>query len=164
MRRAKTSGLPPINESDWLQQVLDIAAIYGWRVAHFRPAQDGHGRWKTPVQGEGTGFPDLVLARPRISPAQATQVLYAELKSEDGQPTAEEHEWLETLQQAGGSAWLWRPSDLAEVASVLRGQPAVQNAQLRPSTRPTDASGAEKGLEVGVERGKSVQTKAPPSW
>ena len=37
--------------------------------------------------------------------------IFAELKSETGQPTPEQYEWLEALAEAGQEVYLWRPSD-----------------------------------------------------
>lgn len=44
------------------QQVLEAATMFGWRTAHFRPLLTKHG-WRTPVSGDGAGFPDFVLVK-----------------------------------------------------------------------------------------------------
>jgi hypothetical protein len=49
------------------------------------------------------GFPDLVLVRDRV--------IYAELKSEKGRLRPEQITWLERLDKAGATAYVWRPSD-----------------------------------------------------
>lgn len=64
-----------ISEKAWQSQVLDLARIFGWTVAHFRPAQTSKG-WRTPVAADGAGFPDLLLVRDRV--------LYVELKAAKG--------------------------------------------------------------------------------
>lgn len=97
-----------ISEADWQAQVIDLARIHGWIVAHFRPARTVDG-WRTPVSADGKGFPDLVLAR-------RPRVIFAELKSETGKVTAEQMLWLKELP----NACVWRPSDLDLVAEVLR--------------------------------------------
>ena len=51
-----------MTESELLSVVLETAALFGWRTAHFRPAMTTHG-WRTAVSGDGKGFPDLVLVR-----------------------------------------------------------------------------------------------------
>lgn len=43
-------------EIQWQAQVIELAHILGWTVAHFRPALTKHG-WRTPVQADGAGFP-----------------------------------------------------------------------------------------------------------
>jgi hypothetical protein len=54
--------LPTITEAEFLAQVLQLAKLCGWLTAHFRPAKTAHG-WRTAVQGDGAGWPDLVLLR-----------------------------------------------------------------------------------------------------
>ena len=98
-----------ISEKDFQQQIIDLAKLYGWRCAHFRPALTTHG-WRTPVSADGKGFPDLVLAHP------VRGILFAELKSERGGASPEQIEWIELL---GGE--IWKPSDLERIVEVLRG-------------------------------------------
>lgn len=57
------------------------------------------------------GFPDLVLCRERV--------IYAELKSADGEVTAEQHKWLTALSAAGQECYVWRPEDWAEIERIL---------------------------------------------
>jgi len=38
-----------INEKELQENILDIAKMFGWRRAHFRPARTKYG-WRTPVQ------------------------------------------------------------------------------------------------------------------
>ena len=61
-----------------------------------------------------SGFPDLVIAGPGGH-------LFAELKSEDGETTALQDWWAFVLIEAGARYYLWRPSDWAEIESVLFG-------------------------------------------
>jgi hypothetical protein len=63
-------------ERDFQTAVIDLAHLAGWTLAHFRPAQTRHG-WRTPVAGDGQGFPDLILTKgPRL--------VIAELKTQKG--------------------------------------------------------------------------------
>ena len=39
-----------MTEREFQQQVTDLAELYGWAWAHFRPAQPTKG-WRTPVSG-----------------------------------------------------------------------------------------------------------------
>jgi hypothetical protein len=41
------------------------------------------------------------------------------LKREKTKPTPDQVEWLDRLSRAGGECYLWRPSDLEEIAVVL---------------------------------------------
>lgn len=116
----------PLSERDFQSNVIELAQILGWRVAHFRPAQTKNGRWVTPMQGDA-GFPDLVLAK-------AGRVIFAELKSEKGKATDEQVEWLSELLGEGWignpgypyelgamshRVYVWRPVDLEEIAETL---------------------------------------------
>ena len=65
-----------MTEADLQQAVIECARTLGWMVAHFRPALRQSGRWSTPVQADGKGFPDLVLAR-------AGRVIFAEAQERD---------------------------------------------------------------------------------
>jgi VRR-NUC domain len=98
-------------EADFQAQLIDLAHLYGWRVAHFRPCQTGRG-WRTPVQGDGAGFPDLVLVG-------RGRVFVAELKRETAKATPEQLAWLTAFADAGVQAFVWRPSDFDEIAAEL---------------------------------------------
>lgn len=106
---------PNIKEEEFFEQVIHLAHIYHWRVAHFRPAMTKWG-WRTAVSADGAGFPDCVFVRDRI--------VFAELKSKEGQLTAEQHQWLEALAEAGQEVYLWRPDDMepngGEIVAVLK--------------------------------------------
>jgi len=92
--------MPPRNETELLEQTIELAMLRGWRVTHVRPARTDDG-WRTPYQGH-SGLPDLILAR-------RGQVLLAELKSNDrrAKPTPDQQAWLAA---AGGNGFLWRPT------------------------------------------------------
>lgn len=102
-----------MNEREWQSQVLDLARIFRWRVAHFRPAFSGRG-WRTPVAADGAGFPDLVLCRP-------PRLVFAELKRDGARPTPAQQDWLDELGRCVGvESYVWRPSDLEAVALALQ--------------------------------------------
>lgn len=100
-----------ISEAALLSHVLELAHMLGWKCAHFRAALTKHG-WRTPVQGDGKGWPDLVLVRDRV--------VVAELKSDTGRLTPEQQTWLDRFTAAGIEAFVWRPDDLQRIAEVLR--------------------------------------------
>lgn len=89
------------------QHVLAAAARLGLRTAHFRPARTANGGWRTPVQGDGKGFPDLVITGP-------AGVLFAELKSQTGRLSVDQQQWRDHLAAAGAWWRLWRPLDWLE--------------------------------------------------
>ena len=102
-----------LTEADFLAQVIDLAHLLGWRTAHFRPAWSGRG-WRTPVQGDGAGFPDLILVR-------RDRLIAAELKREVGGVVSEDQRlWLAAFDKAGLETAIWRPSDLTAIAEALR--------------------------------------------
>lgn len=98
-------------EAELLDGILRVARLYGWRSAHFRPARTAHG-WRTPVGGDGKGWPDLFLVRP-------PRLLVVELKSGTGRVEPDQRRWLEDLAACGVEAHVWRPQDLEEAARIL---------------------------------------------
>lgn len=102
-----------MSEDAWLTHVLALARHHGWRSAHFRPARTDRG-WRTPVSGDGKGFPDLVMVR-------GTTLICAELKAQRGRLTPEQEAWLVDLSHAQSvCAEVWRPGDRDEVLEALR--------------------------------------------
>jgi VRR-NUC domain len=110
---------PRLKEGEWQRQVIQLAQLHGWRVAHFRSVcvarQDGSTSWQTPVEADGEGFPDLLLCKPG-------KIIVAELKRDEGRVTPDQREWLRTFELAGVEAYTWRPRDWTEVQAVLGGQ------------------------------------------
>lgn len=103
-----------ITEDEFLGQVLDMAKLHGWRIIHFRPAKTAKG-YRTAVQGDGVGFPDLVATR------KATKHKFvAELKVGKNKVTAEQNEWLSAFEASGVPAFVWRETDWAEIEETLR--------------------------------------------
>jgi hypothetical protein len=102
-----------VTETELQSAVIECAQLLGWRVAHFRPALTAKG-WRTPVSGDGKGFPDLVLVK--------GDVLFVELKSDSGKQSPEQHEWARAIVKASGEFHLWRPRDWISgaVEAVLR--------------------------------------------
>jgi hypothetical protein len=102
-----------LTEAEFLNQVIELAHLTGWRVAHFRPALTARG-WRTPVQADGAGFPDLVMTR-------RERCIAAELKREvGGAISPEQVAWLAAFDAAGLETAIWRPSDFDRIAEALR--------------------------------------------
>ena len=89
----KTSQIK-MSESDLQAQIIDLAHLYGWRVAHFRPAQTKYG-WRTPVSADGKGFPDLCLVK-------GGKLIFWEVKSGVLLLSKEQAEWLDWLGPVDG--------------------------------------------------------------
>ncbi len=100
-------------EEAFLKQVLDLAKLLGWRSFHCRPARTAKG-WRTPVQGDGKGFPDLILLKER-------QIIAAELKVK-GSLTRDQMDWLGAWRSAGARGFVWRPEDWLSIQAVLEGK------------------------------------------
>ncbi len=115
-RRKKREPKPiKIREEEFQQQVIDMAHLYGWKIAHFRPGMNRRGQWQTAVSGDGAGFPDNFLVR------RATRhSLVAELKIPPNPLTEKQNEWLDDCEICGIPAYVWTPDDWAEIESVLK--------------------------------------------
>lgn len=126
-RRQGTSGLSlaqyhrklarDMTETQLQNHVIGWAHAQGWRIAHFRTAMTQRGTWRTPVQADAAGFPDLVLVG-------RGRVLFVELKSQVGVMSAPQKKWREALQEVGAEHYLWRPEEWLNgtIEAVLRGE------------------------------------------
>lgn len=99
-----------MTERELQTSVIQCARLFGWRVAHFRPAQTKRG-WRTPVEADGAGFPDLVLIRDG-------RLLFVELKSDTGKISGDQQAWLDALERVAAAdlfdhveVHVWRPAD-----------------------------------------------------
>jgi hypothetical protein len=94
-----------LRERDLSSIVVDLAKLGRWRRYHtFDSRRSTH------------GFPDWVLVRDG-------RLVFAELKSEDGQVRQDQREWLDALSEvAGAEVYVWRPSDYDEIVRVLTGK------------------------------------------
>ena len=116
----------PISEAEFSGQVYELAQQTGWRCHHGRPGRSAAGRWSTPIQGD-VGFPDWVMVR-------GDRLIFAELKTSNGQATPDQVEWLQALDRVEYvTAQLWRPHDLTEIATLLSHRPD-------PNTPPLGAA------------------------
>jgi hypothetical protein len=102
---AQTVLAEHMTEAALQSAVLDYARLTGWRAVHFRPAQNGRGQWRTPIEGD-PGFPDTVLVRPG-------RLVFTELKSARGVVEPDQRAWLVLLRTLGApvEAYLWKPVD-----------------------------------------------------
>jgi VRR-NUC domain len=105
----------PITEKDFLQQVIDLARLCGWKVYHTFDARRS-----------APGYPDLTL----VHPARGDFFL-AELKSATGRLSPAQATWLDALRRAGIECYLWRPSDFNAIVSRLSHEQAGEQARVR---------------------------------
>jgi hypothetical protein len=87
-----------VTGAELMDAIVDVAHLTGWRVAHFRPARTADG-WRTAVQYDGAGWPDLTLVRDRL--------VVVEVKGDRDRLRPEQHDWLESLAGAGVEAYVW---------------------------------------------------------
>ena len=107
-----------MKESEFQDAVVDVAHRFGWRVAHFRPAQTRNG-WRTAVAYDGQGFPDCVMVNP-----DRRLTLFVEFKSAVGKLSPAQVVWRNALLEAFGKTpdvryLLWRPGDADDIARTL---------------------------------------------
>jgi hypothetical protein len=121
-------GWRKLTEDQLLKATLDVAKLYGWHSFHVRPARTEKG-WRSPVQGDGKGFPDLVLAK-------RDRLIFAELKGVTGTLTREQWQWRDVL-EPHAPFYVWRPSawESGDIASILKSRAAV---------RPLDPPGGQE--------------------
>jgi hypothetical protein len=118
--KAKSKAAKPrLSEREFQAMVIRLARLAGWRVAHFRPAQTASG-WRTPVEADGSGWPDLVL----VPPARLVRrgAIFAELKVGKGRLTVAQEEWQKALRAAGLDAVVWRETMWGEIEDILTGR------------------------------------------
>jgi hypothetical protein len=113
MKRAPTA-LVDVLEDQWDAQLFRgknaVAVMLGWTSYHTLRSR-----------GSRAGYPDRTLVRDRI--------VFVELKREKTGPTDDQVEWLDRLAIAGGEVYLWRPSDLDEIAKVLSSRWTLEPAE-----------------------------------
>src|SRR5262245_65638992 len=94
-----------MTEAELQERAAAWLRVHGWLVYHARPARTDE-RWRTPVQYDGAGFPDLVAARRGV-------VLLIECKTELGRVSPRQREWI-----AAGGVILLRPRGLGALAGL----------------------------------------------
>jgi len=97
-----------VNEKLFQDQVLQIARMNGWKYSHHTVHQV-RGRYLS----DSPGTPDLTLMHPTRG------FILAELKSETGQPTKAQLEWIIGSLGHTVETYLWRPNDLERIAARL---------------------------------------------
>ena len=82
-----------MTEAQFMQQIIDLAHLYSWHIAHFRPAWSSNGtRCMTAVSADGAGWPDLVLVKGK-------RIIFWEVKSAKGKLSEAQWEWMARLKE-----------------------------------------------------------------
>jgi hypothetical protein len=109
-----------MNEREFTRAVTALAIENGWKVAHFsntlRVVRRKSGYATIPDRA-AIGFPDLVLVKDQ-------RIVFAELKSKRGVLTAEQADWLSTLETAGAEIYIWKehrdwPGNVEKVLAIV---------------------------------------------
>lgn len=108
-----------MGDKEFTATVLEQASLCGWKTAHFLATrsvrEDGSVYWRTAVQGDGAGFPDLELVRP-------PRLIKAELKTGKGRLEPDQRAWRDLYLAIGPPVeWYeWRPEDWVQIVEVLK--------------------------------------------
>ena len=101
-------------EADLQSEIVAHLQTLGYLAAHFRPAKTAQG-WRTPVEGDGAGFPDIIAVHPTRG-----RCVVLELKSEEGRIKEKQLEWLRALMNVQGvTVMVVRPSNWKDLRSLL---------------------------------------------
>ena len=110
--------LPTQSEKEFMQGVIELAHLLGWRHFHDNATNGPRHCWhcgrKSTQPRNIEGWPDLVLIR-------RPRVIWAELKREGEEPTDAQLGWLEELRACGQEVYIWRPSDHPAILKILQG-------------------------------------------
>lgn len=89
-----------MREKDFQSQIISLAQQLGWLCYHTYDSRRSE-----------PGFPDLVLVK--------HQVLYRELKIQNGKLTPAQKVWADRLRVAGADYAVWRPENITDIVSCL---------------------------------------------
>ena len=104
--RTRLRAADVVSETDFQQTVIKMARALGWRVYHTHDSRRSD-----------PGFPDLCMVRDG-------QLRFMELKSEKGNLTPAQAQWLSAFSWVaahndGIHAGLFRPSDMERIKAML---------------------------------------------
>ncbi len=109
----------PISEADFQRQVVELARRLGWMTCHTYRTRTAKGAWRTSTTA--VGYPDLTLLHPG-----KRRLVFLELKTDKGKPTAEQLAWIVGLQSVPGvEAYIVHPAEWDDVVDVLTHPPAT---------------------------------------
>jgi hypothetical protein len=105
-------NLNQVTETEWQQQVIQLAHLLGWKHNYTRRSIGKGHQWVTATST--VGWPDLTMWH-----EDQHRVIFAELKTEKGKLAPEQGVVLRSLAAAGAEVYVWRPSDLDHVQETL---------------------------------------------
>ena len=113
-----------MTEAELQQDIIELAHVLGYKVAHFRPALCKRGGalvYRTPVSADGAGFFDLILAKPG-------RIIAVECKSAKGKRTPEQVAWAEAVEGAC-EYYCWKPDQWDSIVEILNTQNGHEDTQ-----------------------------------
>lgn len=101
-----------MKEAELQKMVVEMARLFGWRVAHFRTALNKRGHYQTPVGADGAGFPDLCCVRDRV--------VFIELKVGSNKLSVEQEAWRDKIMRSPAEWYLltdkgWMAGEAEEI-------------------------------------------------
>lgn len=114
----------PLRGRELQKSIIDMMHLYHWTVAAFASVlvtgRDGKSAWRTPVQADAKGFPDLFACR-------GPDAIAVEVKGDGDRLRDEQTEWLQRLETAGISTFVWTPRSWRDgvVEHVLKNGPPL---------------------------------------
>lgn len=103
------------SERQWQDVLMQLAQLFGWRRAHFRPARvmrGGKEIYETPIEGDAKGYLDLEFVRDRLVKIEA--------KFGKNKPSPEQLDWMAAYHKAGVEVHLWWPRDFDTAVNTLK--------------------------------------------
>jgi hypothetical protein len=100
----------------WQGTVEQLLQAMGYHVAHFRPAMNQAGNWRTPVSGDGKGFPDFLAIH-----KETGRLIVAECKTGKAKLSPEQVTWLDYFLLAGAETYEWHPDEYDSIVELIRG-------------------------------------------
>lgn len=141
-------------EDELLGATFDVARSYGLLTYHPLPAQFGDGRYTTPAQGDGKGWPDAVYAGPGGH-------IFRELKATKGRVSAEQQKWIDRLDAGGADVAVWRPADLLS-GRITRELTAIKRPRRAPAPAGVDQTAVDaEAFRAALERIREADPTSP---
>ncbi len=118
-----------ISEAEFMKQIIDLATLHGWLVAHVPDAlyRLAGLQGKYYMMAGAKGLPDLILAKPGSPKTGWYPVVFLECKAARGRVKPEQQQWLDALDQGEALrdyivARVVRPSDWDSIVALLSGE------------------------------------------
>lgn len=141
-------------EDELLGGAFDVAKRLGILTYHPLPAQIRPGRYTTPAQGDGKGWPDAVFAG-------LGGHLFREFKATDGRVSPEQQTWIDRFDAGGADVAVWRPADLLS-GRITRELTAIKRPRPAPAPAGVDQTAVDaEAFRAALERIREAEPTSP---